>query len=102
MKNLAQLTLIAGLMLSSFANAEETLSGFLSQEITSLDNAFNEVGAMDEAHARNDDFFLRRFWLRLRPRAGLKVPGFATFEVVPEVEMLWEKETPDGWEIYRP
>ncbi len=82
--------------------ADLTLSDYVANEVTSLDSAFSELGELNESKEDNEAYFFRRFWLRLRPKVGLKVPGFATFEVIPEVEMLWEKEAPEGWETYKP
>lgn len=86
---------------SSWAN-EKTLTQFVSEEVATMDLAFTQMTANENPGSEDDAFIFRRFWLRLRPRVGLHVPGFATFDVIPEVEMLWEKDLPDGWETYRP
>jgi len=48
-----------------------------------------------------DAWYFRRFWLRLRPRATFALPG-AKLNVVPEVELLLERDFPDGWTTYKP
>ena len=101
MKNILTVVLFVLSLQNSWAN-EKTLTEFVSEEISSLDEAFAQLNTSEPIDTADDTYMLRRFWLRLRPKAGLKVPGFATFEVIPEIEMLWEKELPDGWETYRP
>lgn len=79
--------------------ANPTLAEYVEKEISSFDLAFE---ALDSDSQVTDDYFLRRFWLRLRPKVGLTVPELAALEIIPEIEMLWEKEVPEGWEIYKP
>ena len=84
---------------------QQTLKDYISKEINTLDQAVNTsssessvLGAEDE----NEGYFFRRFWLRLRPRVERDIPIFASFSVVPEIQLLWEKQTPQNWEIYKP
>ncbi len=78
-----------------------SLTDFVTQEVDSMDYAFDELNR-DVDGKPQEDYFFRRFWLRLRPKVGLTAAGFANLEIIPEIEMLWEKDTPDGWEIYKP
>lgn len=39
------------------------------------------------------DFEFSVFWLRIRANAGFEVPGFAKILVVPEMELLWQKQS---------
>jgi hypothetical protein len=48
-----------------------------------------------------DLYFFRRFWLRIRARIERDIPGLAGFAVIPEVELLWERPNPNGWENYK-
>ena len=60
-------------------------------------------GAMDTENActTEDAWYFRRFWLRLRPKAAITLPG-VKLTLVPEVEMLLERDYPDGWGTYKP
>jgi hypothetical protein len=60
-------------------------------------------GAMDtgEACTVEDAWYFRRFWLRLRPKATISIPG-VKLTLVPEVEVLLERDLPDGWVAYKP
>ena len=49
-----------------------------------------------------EGWYFRSFWLRLRGDIGFEVPGFAKVTVVPETELLLQRELPDGWETYKP
>src|SRR3954470_7828659 len=53
----------------------------------------------DTARQKEDSWYFRRFWLRLRPKATLVVPG-VKITLVPEVELLLERDLPDGWGTY--
>jgi hypothetical protein len=56
-----------------------------------------------EGEAGSDSrWFLRRFWVRVRPKATFAVPGFAKLEISPELELLWQRELPEGWTTYKP
>ena len=52
---------------------------------------------------RSDDdaYFFRRFWLRHRPRVERDIPWLAGFSVIPDLEMLFEKPAPEGWDMYK-
>ena len=92
-----------------FGNAEATprvpedLSVFLEQQITRMETGAMPATASDEASSQDDSmYFLRRFWLRVRAKAAFKIPGMVKIQVVPEVEVLWERPLPDGWTGYKP
>jgi hypothetical protein len=100
----------APLAMGSESSLSQDLANLLDSEISHFQEALEkEAGGglkLASVHTSSsqteDGYFLRRFWLRVRPYVDIEVPGFAGFEVIPEVEMLWEKNTPEGWEIYRP
>mgnify|MGYP001568205842 CR=1 FL=1 len=95
--------LITAFVFKASASTELSLTDFVSGEVRSLESAFADVGPLDESiSSQNEEFILRRFWLRVRPKVGLSIPGLAAFDIIPEVEMLWEKEVPEGWETYKP
>ncbi len=83
---------------------KQSLADFFEQEVTALDNAVQTVpseSAVVTGRNGDDGYFFRRFWLRLRPRVERDIPGLAGFSIIPEAELLWEKQTPEGWEIYK-
>ena len=86
---------------SVYASVEDRLAEFISDEFYSLDNAFIKYSESNP-NIVAEDWMLRRFWLRVRAKFGIEVPGLAEFDVIPEVEMLWENQTPEGYEIYKP
>jgi hypothetical protein len=83
------------------ASISDQLTDFISDEVWSMDNAFIRYSSSSPSSAE-EDFFLRRFWLRVRAKVGIEVPGLAEFDIIPEVEMLWENQTPEGYAIYQP
>ncbi len=101
MKNILGMIIVI-LSVTVSQSAEKTLTEFVAEEIETLDDSFTQMSTAENQSEEDEAFMFRRFWLRLRPRAGLHVPGFATFDVVPEIEMLWERDLPNGWETYRP
>lgn len=76
------------------------LSEILESTTAAVENSGAEGGApLSESDER---WFCRRFTLRLRPKASFAIPGFAKLEIVPEVEMVWQRALPTGWETYKP
>jgi hypothetical protein len=49
-----------------------------------------------------DDFFLRRILLRIQAIVGIDVPWIATFQILPEVEMVWQRPYAEGVSDYKP
>lgn len=47
-------------------------------------------------------WYINQFSLRLRAAIGFGIEGFATFQVVPETEMIFQRGNPDGWVNYKP
>ncbi len=93
------------LIFSAPAQAQElsTLSEFVTEQVSSLEAAFNDISPVDDSGIQGEDkFIFRRFWLRVRAKVGLTIPELAALDLIPEIEMLWEKEVPEGWETYKP
>lgn len=83
---------------------KQTLAQFFEEEVLAVDTILQgeptEMSLVGD-HSSDDAYFFRRFWLRLRPRVERDIPWLAGFSVIPELEMLFEKQTPEGWEIYK-
>ncbi len=95
------LAFLIGIAMSASAQAESSLSGYLKQEIAALDEAIASCPA--EAQAQGEDgWWFRRFWLRARGKIGFTAGDAIKVEIVPEVELLWERPYPDGWTTYKP
>ena len=76
---------------SGFAAPIPELVNFFEQEVVSLDEAM-PVCKSGEAQA----WYLRNFWLRIRGKYGFQIPEFATLQIIPEVEMLWQRDWPEA------
>jgi hypothetical protein len=55
----------------------------------------------ESACTTQDEWYFRRVWLRLRPRAVFQLPALK-LSLIPEVEILLERDYPDGWSAYKP
>lgn len=84
---------------------KQTLAQYFEEEVLSTDNALQMESTpssmIGDGHSDDDAYFFRRFWLRLRPRVERDIPWLAGFSVIPELEMLFEKPAPEGWEMYK-
>ena len=107
-KTLSLFALIAlVLTLSSHAKARSAvpdMSVYLDQQLTLMESS--AIGKIPNPAAPADDeadapFFLRRFWLRVRPKAIFSLPGLVKIQIIPELEMLWERPLPEGWTGYK-
>ena len=89
---------------SSFASVMPDWVQFIDEEVTSASIALEQAAPETEATASciEEEFYLRRFWMRVRAKVGIQIPVLAKFEVIPEIEMLWERPLPEGWKPYHP
>jgi hypothetical protein len=80
------------------------LTKFVAQEVSTMSRAVEEsgmrqAGLVQEASAlsASDDrpsYYFRQFMVRVRTFAGFSVPWLVSFEVVPEVELVWQRNMP--------
>jgi hypothetical protein len=111
MKNLRIIALLllstSSVIASPAARAEAIpeLRAFIESQVSAADEA---IGASESASSPSgpasfdEEWYFRRFWLRVRLPAGIDVPWLAKFQIVPEVELLWQREYPAGWGTYKP
>lgn len=106
LKALIAIPLISAVLITQDVGAsasKQSLANYIESEINLLDDAVQsaptEKAVIDGE--KEEGFFFRRFWFRLRARVERDVPGLAGFAVIPEVELLWEHPYPDGWESYK-
>jgi len=82
------------------------LMQYLEEEMSTLDNAIasseaNSTPAELKGNGEEQLYFMN-FWLRIRPRIGFSVPGLVKVDIIPEAEILWQREIPGSWEVYNP
>lgn len=96
-------TIVFSLLISLSAPAlAADLSTYLDQQLTMMEKGGEkELPTPKLDSEKESTFFLKRFWLRIRPRAVFTLPGLVSIQVIPEVEMLWERATPAGWTGYK-
>ena len=95
---------------TSFAAPVPELMKALEDQILRLDEAMttedprskSETTLAVDSDPSNEQWYFQNFFLRIRARWGFDVPGFAKFHVVPELELVWQRPTPEGWGSYKP
>jgi hypothetical protein len=93
------------LSLSAQAQPSPELTRYLDEQIQTVELAVDTSCTAPEtaaADASQEDWYLRNFWLRVRPQFGITVAGFTKFQIVPEIEMLVQRPFADGWKAYKP
>lgn len=99
---LFMVVLITSLVGFAGAGDNAEFSRDLEQQIQVTRNAINGVPAADTTSAVEDEYYLRRFWFRLRAKVGIKLPPVLAIQIVPEMEMLFERPVPTGYATYKP
>jgi hypothetical protein len=102
-------TVLALALAPQLSRAEQVpaLSQMFEEQLSSMETAIAaapEAGLMTSGatDSPEDAWYFRTFLLRTRFQAGFQIPGFVKFVVVPEVEMVWQRDFPDGWGAYAP
>lgn len=74
------------------------LGNFLQQSLDQISfDSINDPDLLSES-----DWYWKRILLRLRAKVGFDVPFFADLKVVPELELVWQRNSPEGWQDYKP
>ncbi|MBI3556954.1 MAG: hypothetical protein HY074_11880 [Deltaproteobacteria bacterium] len=103
MIRIAAVLAMLGLSLAAQAAAVPELERFLDREVGRLDDAVaGSVSASEQPAASEEAWFLRNFFLRVKPRVTLAIPGLSKLEIIPEAEILWQRALPEGWAVYKP
>ncbi len=105
MIRIAAIMAILGFSAATHAASVPELERFLDQEVGRLDDAVasaDSVRSTDLPEPGNEAWFLRNFFLRVKPRVTLAIPGLTKLEIIPEAEMLWQRALPEGWAVYKP
>jgi hypothetical protein len=76
------------------------LTDFLRTEISKSAKALKP--GQRASVATGDEYYFRRWMIRLQALVGVEVPWIASFKIVPEVELIFERPYPQGWSEYKP
>ena len=87
---------------SARASVLPELTQHLNEMLDAADGAVNSCELAESESSVGGEWYYRRFWLRFRPRVAVAIPGVAKLEIVPELETLWQRDLPEGWEPYKP
>lgn len=79
-------------------DAMPELTKYLKTEIENASRSLDEAGT----EVADEAYFLRRWLIRVQAPFGIKVSWIAKFQIVPEVELVWQRQYPDGWTDYKP
>lgn len=74
----------------SFAVPVAEMTRYFAESIRSSDQAVNQCSLAAPA-ADGEIWYFRRFWLRVRPKVAFAIPLVAKLEIVPELELLWQR-----------
>jgi len=76
------------------------LTNFLRTEISKGAKAL--ANGQSSSVATGDEYYFRRWMIRLQALVGVEVPWIASFTIVPEVELIFDRPYPQGWSDYKP
>ncbi len=95
---------LAALTVPAFAVELPELTQHLNQMLDSAEGAVNrcEADSTSASTTGGEQWYYRRFWLRFKPRVAFAIPGIAKLEISPELEMLWQRDLPADFEVYKP
>jgi hypothetical protein len=98
---LTQMAMIAMILLLPIRASADALPGLTRYLKTEIANSSLALASPAPAMA-GDEFFFRRWLVRLQATFGIEVPWIATFQIIPEVELVWQRSYPQGWSDYKP
>lgn len=89
---------------SGWAGANPNLTEYFRAQLNALNGSVVESESSYSVvpNAVEEMWYMNQFSLRLRAPVGFDIDGFASFQVVPETEMIWQRANPDGWTNFRP
>ena len=89
--------------LNSMANSNIELTNYFKDQINLLNNSVVEAEVPTSPAKQEVDqmWYLNQFMIRLRAPVGFVVTGLTTFLIIPEVEFVWQRATPEGWTNYK-
>ncbi len=84
--------------LRSSADRLPELTNFIRSEIANANQAI--PSPQGNLNAPADGYYLHNLFLRLQILVGINIPWIASFQLVPEVELVFERPIPVGWTTY--
>ena len=101
-----KMTLLLVMLLYPLAlSAEPTaeLTRFMEREIDTIETAMSQAQPPAKpSDEKEESWYFKTFMFRLRANAGVDIKGIGKFLVVPELELVWLRELPEGWKTYKP
>ena len=104
--------LVLGFSMKAFSTAIPALQNVIRNEVIRVEQ---EVSACQKGDASvfifqspsleqvpPEALFYHDFFVRVQPRVGFEVPGLVDVQVIPEIEMIWQRSFPEGWDTYFP
>lgn len=90
------------LLLSLTANASEPFPARnLDQDLQDVIGSESEfLSSVDATNEIEDAWFLKRAMGRVRFKFAYELPVLK-LEIVPELELIWDRPFPDGWVAYK-
>lgn len=74
------------------ADKVPALTSFVETEVMSVNSAVERTSELNKETEVGSRFKFKQFLIRLQAMIGLEVPWTASVQIVPEVELLWEKK----------
>lgn len=99
--------LLAGTLTLSSVAKSEVIPALQTQILENL-QAFDGIQMQESQEnlladqGNQEKWILKNLYLRVRAKLGFEIPVFAKFQVIPEMEILWQKPNPSGWDNYKP
>lgn len=80
-------------IMSNYAHAEKVpqLTKFVNEEVVNLSDSIERENSITKEAELNPKFTFKQFLIRVQMAVGIEVPWTATLQIVPEIELLWEK-----------
>jgi len=73
------------------------LQAFVQKQTVAIQEAVNKV---DTSASNGENWFMENFYFRVRGKAGFDIPWFSKMELVPELEMVFQRPLPEGSKKY--
>ena len=111
MKKIFALIFMTMLLAASMGHADgnyqnQQLTQWVESEITRATHSMSYGDSQEDralmSVGNESSWFLKNFLLRIRAQFGIDVIGLVQFQVVPELEMIFNRDFPAGYEGWKP
>jgi hypothetical protein len=75
------------------------LKKYVNENIEAVKASLNEAATADDS---GEGWFFKDIYIRLQAKIGYEVPWIASFQIIPEVELVFLRPLPEGTVIYKP